>query len=165
MDVDELKKLFKVNDDKDLAPIFNRKDRSVVSKWRKTGIPAGIEKKAKELLREKKFHFDEEYVSCTNEHREPYGEDILELIQIMTGLTGKWRAEVLKFAKEREILAKQEISEELANNMRKLKDEIEDRELGFSGKLQKPKKNPNDIAERNAQKNELLIFQSEKLEL
>lgn len=52
MTVDDLKKIYGVSDDQDLAPFFNLKDRSTVSKWRARPdgrIPANIERKAQEF--------------------------------------------------------------------------------------------------------------------
>lgn len=54
MTVDELKRLFGFTEDQELAPIFDLKDRSTVSKWRKNGaVPASIEKKTREMLGDK----------------------------------------------------------------------------------------------------------------
>jgi hypothetical protein len=46
MTVDDLKELFGVTDDQGLCPILNRK-KSAVSGWRKTGVPASVERDAK----------------------------------------------------------------------------------------------------------------------
>ena len=45
MTVDDLKELFGVRDDQDLCPILGRK-KAAVSSWRKTGVPASIERLA-----------------------------------------------------------------------------------------------------------------------
>ena len=47
--VDELKKRFGAIEDQDLGPIFGRK-KGAVSVWRKTGVPANIERMAATLL-------------------------------------------------------------------------------------------------------------------
>lgn len=49
MTVDDLKEMFSVKDDQDLCPVFDRK-KAAISGWRKTGVPASIERKAKRLL-------------------------------------------------------------------------------------------------------------------
>ena len=49
MTVDDLKKLFGVKEDQELAPIFDRK-KGAVSVWRKTGIPPSIQLKAHEMM-------------------------------------------------------------------------------------------------------------------
>jgi len=41
--------MFDVVEDQELAPIFGRK-KGAVSAWRKSGVPAAIEKRANELL-------------------------------------------------------------------------------------------------------------------
>lgn len=46
---DDLIKIFGLKDDKELADLFGR-DKSVVSHWRKKGLPAAIEKKAFQLM-------------------------------------------------------------------------------------------------------------------
>lgn len=53
MTVDDLKKLYGVNDDQDLAEIFGLKDRSTIAKWRTRldgRVPAHIERKAQETF-------------------------------------------------------------------------------------------------------------------
>lgn len=49
--VDELKKMFNVSEDQELAPIFDRK-KGAVSVWRKKGVPASIERKARQMMAE-----------------------------------------------------------------------------------------------------------------
>jgi phage repressor protein C with HTH and peptisase S24 domain len=51
--VDDLKEMFGVTDDQDLGPIFNRK-KGAVSVWRKTGVPANIERVAMRLIEARK---------------------------------------------------------------------------------------------------------------
>jgi hypothetical protein len=50
--VDELKRLFKVEEDQQLADIFDRTP-GAVSNWRKTSVPASIERRASEIMRER----------------------------------------------------------------------------------------------------------------
>jgi hypothetical protein len=47
--VDDLKRIFQVTDDQDLAAVFERSP-GAVSKWRASGIPASIERKSHELM-------------------------------------------------------------------------------------------------------------------
>lgn len=47
--VDELKVLFGVREDQELGPFFGR-GKGAVSAWRRKGVPASIEIKARELL-------------------------------------------------------------------------------------------------------------------
>lgn len=49
---DSLMKIFNCKEDKDLAEVFGR-DKSVVSHWRKKGLPPAIEKRALELMKER----------------------------------------------------------------------------------------------------------------
>lgn len=49
MTVDDLKRMFNVVEDQELAPIFGRK-KGAVSAWRKSGVPAAIEVKARDIL-------------------------------------------------------------------------------------------------------------------
>lgn len=49
MTVKELMAAFSVNNDKDLGAIFDRTNKAV-SKWRKVGVPASIERRAHEIL-------------------------------------------------------------------------------------------------------------------
>ena len=47
--VDDLKQMFGVSEDQELAPIFGRK-KGAVSVWRKSGVPASIERMASDLV-------------------------------------------------------------------------------------------------------------------
>lgn len=48
---DTLKLIFNCKEDQELADLFGKKDKSVVSHWRKKGLPAAIERQAYELMR------------------------------------------------------------------------------------------------------------------
>lgn len=70
--VEELKNIFHVKDDQDLAAIFNRSP-GAVSKWRATGVPASIERKATELMQAR---------GIVSEKPEPYSPEITEIMEI-----------------------------------------------------------------------------------
>lgn len=50
--VDDLKRIFQVSDDQDLAVLFGRSP-AAVSKWRNLGLPAAIERKAHEIVQQR----------------------------------------------------------------------------------------------------------------
>ena len=88
--VDELKRIFNVEDDKDLATIFGRK-KSIVSTWRVNGIPAIIERRAQELIGKQSrslnlqveganHHIDISHVSERPEDYSPATAMILDVI-------------------------------------------------------------------------------------
>lgn len=69
MTVDELKKIFGVKEDQDLAPIFDRK-KGAISVWRRSGIPAIIERRALELMAER---------GIVSEPETPYKSELFQL--------------------------------------------------------------------------------------
>ena len=48
--VDELKELYGVIEDKDLLGVFGKRSKATVSKWRSGGVPASIERTAREKM-------------------------------------------------------------------------------------------------------------------
>lgn len=52
LSVDDIKAFFKVREDQELAPIFGRTP-GAISTWRKSGVPAGIERRTYEIMRER----------------------------------------------------------------------------------------------------------------
>lgn len=49
---DTLKRIFNCTD-QELADLFSKSNKSVVSHWRKKGLPAAIERQAKEIMKER----------------------------------------------------------------------------------------------------------------
>jgi len=52
LSVDDIKAFFKVREDQELAPIFGRTP-GAISTWRKSGVPAGIERRTYEIMKER----------------------------------------------------------------------------------------------------------------
>ncbi len=79
MTVDDLKKLFGVKEDQELAPIFGRK-KGAVSVWRKNGVPASIQIKAKEIKQ--------------LSHQETFGfQPKIKLIPVFASVPAGWPVE------------------------------------------------------------------------
>ena len=100
--VDRLKELFEVREDQDLAPVFGRK-KGAVSVWRKTGVPAAIERRASELLamRGIAMNTGNQQSVTIGETRIHYDDEITAAVaKIMRELSPKGRYEVMHFAAE-----------------------------------------------------------------
>lgn len=79
---DSLKRIFNCKDDRDLADLFGKADKSVVSHWRKNGLPAAIKQRAQELMQERgiETQADRELLS-----KQP--PEVQMLVAEMAGLT------------------------------------------------------------------------------
>jgi hypothetical protein len=83
--VDTLFKKFGCKDDQALADIFNKADKSVVSHWRKKGVPAAVERRANEIMRERGIVSEAEtpYQSETKKaEQRPITKAVLDLVEV-----------------------------------------------------------------------------------
>jgi|GEM_PF-3820317 len=79
--VDELKKIFNVIEDQELAPIFNR-GKGAISVWRKSGVPPTIELKARELTKSTLINGNNHHIDfhiSANESSPEYGNPLTQI--------------------------------------------------------------------------------------
>jgi len=95
--VDDLKRLFGVREDQELADIFKRSP-GAVSNWRKTGVPASIERRADELLKERGEIPQTQTVSEQLEGLSPEIKLLADYLEVK--LKGKTAEERLKYVEE-----------------------------------------------------------------
>lgn len=86
--VDDLKRMYGVKEDQELAPIFGRK-KGAVSAWRANGVPASIEMKAREqkgntVINGDNHHIDIHHAHTVEENKVEYSpatDMILDVIK------------------------------------------------------------------------------------